>query len=81
MKIGNVSIWMGAKEAASYGATHHARLFGIVPGFYGEGSNIWIGRSDLLNPFEDVLAFVWSAMRAIRGEEPDFMFEVGKPLA
>lgn len=81
MNIGNFCIWMSAKEAASYGATHHARIFGIIPGFFGVDDSIWIGRSDILNPIEGLLGFIWISMRRMRGEEPDFMFSLGPALS
>lgn len=80
MRIGNFCIWMSKAEAASYGATHSARIFGIIPGFYGMDNNLWISRSDLLNPLEDLLAFIWAAIREMRGEEPDAMFDVGEDI-
>jgi len=80
MRIGNVEIWRSASQAKTQGAIHSARFMGIIPGFYGEDNSLWISRSDLLNPIEDALVWVWVTMREMRGEEPDFMFDVGRPI-
>ena len=80
MKIGNISIWMTASEALDLGCTHHGIFFGLIPGFIDPDRMLWVSRSDLLAPVEDFLSAIWSTFRALRGEEPDFMFEIGKPL-
>lgn len=38
MKIGNLSVWTSAQEAAAIGCTHHARFFGVIPGFASDDS-------------------------------------------
>lgn len=75
-----MQVWISAKAAKEMGCTHRARFMGIIPGFYGESESLWVSRSDLLNPIEDFLAFIWTSMRAMRGEEPDFMFEIGEEI-
>jgi len=75
-----MAIWTTAAEARALGCTHHARIFGIIPGFYSVPENIWVPRSDLLNPVEDALAFIWTTMRQMRGDEPDFMFSLGREI-
>lgn len=75
-----ITIWMTAKRAKELGCTHRARFLGLVPGFIEPDQCIWVSRSDLLNPIEDVLNFIWQTMRWMRGEEPDFMFEVGAEI-
>lgn len=74
-----ITIWMTAERAKSLGCTHRGRIWGIIPGFISE-DGLWVSRSDLLNPLEDLLGFLWVTMRQMRGEEPDFMFAVGKPI-
>ncbi len=58
------------------GFTHKARIFGIIPGFFDMKTDAWIARSPILEPIADLLAFFWMAMRQVRGEHPDFMFEL-----
>lgn len=76
-----LQVWISAEKAASLGCTHRARFMGIIPGFIEPDEMVWVSRSDLLNPIEDLLCFIWAAMRQMRGEEPDFMFEIGEPIA
>ena len=71
-----ISIWTSAAKAKQLGCTHHARFMGIIPGFFGIDTDVWVSRSDLLNPLESLLVFIWVSMRQMRGEEPDFMFEI-----
>lgn len=75
-----ITIWMTSQKAHSLGCTHHGRFLGLVPGFIEPGQALWISRSDLLVPVEEVLSFIWVTMRRLRGEEPDFMFSVGRPI-
>lgn len=72
--------WISGKRAKQLGCTHRARFMGIIPGFFNPDSNLWISRSDLLNPIEDLLSDLWVWMREMRGEEPDFMFKLGRKL-
>lgn len=76
MQIGNFTIWMTDKRAMALGFTHRGRLFGIIPGYVEDagGELIWASKSDLLNPVEDFLSFIWVNLREIRGEEPYFLF-------
>ena len=82
MRIGEFSIWTSAIEAESYGCTHHARLFGIVPGFYGviDGEPLWVPRSDALNWLEDALSFLAAIINQSNGDEPVFSFKVLGPI-
>lgn len=80
MEIGNFTIWMTAARAKEIGCTHRGRFMGIIPGFIDPDRVLWVSRSDLLNPIEDLLAVIWATMRELRGEEPDFMFEVGAEI-
>lgn len=82
MQIGNFSLWTSKAKAAEYGCTHHASLFGMVPGFFGEtdGMPLWVPRSDALNWLEDLLSHISVAIQQSKGEEPLFAFKVGKPL-
>lgn len=75
-----VQFWVSSAKAKSYGCTHRARFMGIIPGFFSEQDGLWVSRSDLLIPLEAALSFIWATMREFRGEEPDFMFEVGEPI-
>lgn len=75
-----VTIWMTADRAKSLGCTHRARFLGLIPGFFDPESGLWVSRSDLLNPIEDALMWMWATMRRLRGEEPDFMFEIGAEI-
>jgi hypothetical protein len=72
--------WISARRAAEIGCTHHARFMGIIPGFFAPSTALWVSRSDLLNPVEDALAWLWATMQHIRGDEPSFMFSVGKEI-
>ena len=74
-----VTIFYTAKKAKAFGCTHRARFMGIVPGYVSD-DGLWVPVSDLLAPVEDLLSFIWCSMRQMRGEEPDFMFVVGKKI-
>jgi hypothetical protein len=76
-----LTLWMTAARARELGCTHHARIFGLIPGFWSDEQSLWVSRSDLLNPVEDALAWLWMLTRAMRGEEPDFMLAVGREIA
>jgi hypothetical protein len=75
-----MQLWISASEARELGCTHRARFLGIVPGFFDPETALWVPRSDLLNPLEDLLSHIWAIMHQIRGEEPEFFFAVGRPL-
>lgn len=81
MKIGSFSLWTTAAEARRIGATHHGRFLDVVPGFVEPESGLWISRADWLAPLESLLAVIWNTLRALRGEDPDFMFSVGPRIA
>lgn len=75
-----LQVWVTERQAKAIGCTHHARFMGIIPGFFLEADALWVSRSDLLNPIESLLVFLWVTLRQLRGEEPDFMFEVRRPI-
>lgn len=85
IRIGNFAIWTSAADARAMGATHHARLAGIVPGFHGDDPRradgaIWIPRSDALNWVEDVVSLVGAAVCESKGIDPTFAFRIGRPI-
>jgi hypothetical protein len=75
-----MQMWVSKAKAKELGCTHHALFMGIIPGFYGDADGLWVSRSDLLNPLESLLVFLWTSLRVIRGEEPDFMFMVSREI-
>lgn len=75
-----VALFITAAKAKEIGCTHHAMLFGLIPGFVNPENFLWVSRSDLLNPIEDFVAFMWATLRQLRGEEPDFMCAVGRQI-
>jgi len=75
-----MQIWVSERQARAIGCTHKARMHGIIPGFFSEGEGLWVSRSDLFNPIEDALTALWVFMREWRGEDPDFLFVVGRPI-
>lgn len=77
IKIGDFALWMSADEAKSYGCTHYARMWGIIPGFWGDENSMWVSRSDLLNLVEDGLAYVAAF---IAPDDTGFMLRVGKEI-
>lgn len=66
-----IAIYNSPSKARSLGCTHRARVFGIVPGYFDIDRHLWVPLSDLLNPVEDLLSFIWVTMRRLRNEEPD----------
>lgn len=77
-----LTIWTTKRQALAHGCTHHAMWMGLIPGFIGDpdGDCLWIPRSDLLIPLEIALNGIWNFIRECRGEQPDFMFELGEPI-
>lgn len=73
-------LFVTAARARALGCTHHAWFMGLIPGFFDPDTSLWVSRSDVLNPIEDALVFLWVTLRELRGEEPDFMFSIGRPL-
>jgi hypothetical protein len=70
-----------SNDAREMGFTHHAWLLGIVPGFVvDDGGLVWCSRSDILNPVEDFLMWIWVNMQEAKGIAPSFSFKVGKAL-
>jgi len=82
VKIGWFALWVSAAEAKEIGCTHHARMFGIVPGFFGEidGIPLWVARSDVFVWVEDAISTLAAFIRQSQGEEPLFMFKVGREI-
>jgi hypothetical protein len=77
----NFQWWVSASKAKSLGCTHRARFLGLIPGFCSTGDvPMWVSRSDLLNPLEDLVGFIWSVAQANKGDEPSFMFKVGAEI-
>lgn len=74
------SWWTSAAKARALGCTHHARLMGIVPGFFAPETGLWCPRSDLLFPLEEAVCWLWATLRQMRGEEPDFAFRLGPEI-
>lgn len=80
MRIGSIMIWCSPAEASALGATHHAWSLGLVPGYFNPHTNLWVSRSDVLNPIEGVLVWLWVQFSAVMGREPEFAFFVGDPI-
>ena len=72
MRIGNFTLWMTAREAASFGCTNHARMWGFIPGFGPAGRylsaalGIPLGSAD---PVEDFLNWVGGYIAESNGWE------------
>lgn len=80
MWIFGLMIWCTPKMARSVGATHYARIHGVLPGFFNPEDGTWVPRSDLFAPLDWFLGFSWVMGRVLRGQEPDFMFAVGEEI-
>jgi hypothetical protein len=79
IRIGRFTLWVKASQAESLGCTHHARLWGFIPGFAGdvEGQFLWISRSDLLIPIEEALNLLHRNLL----HRPGFAgFHIGHPI-
>lgn len=73
--------WRSKDYAAQLGCTNHARLFGLVPGFWSDTDHMWVSRSDALNWLEDLLGAINGAIWSMRGEDAQFAIAVGRPIA
>lgn len=63
------------------GATHHARLHGIIPGYTRDvGDFMWLPKSDLLNPLEDALSWFNDTLLSLSGREWCHTFDIGQPI-
>lgn len=81
MKIGRYTLWMGAREAAANGATHYARIWGILPGYAATGTHfMWIPASDLLVPVEDGLNAFAGLVARVTGIEMNYSFSIGREI-
>lgn len=69
-------IWTTSAKAKSIGCTHRARLFGVIPGYYGMASGLWVPKSDVLLPVEWVFERMWWLILDICGDERDFSFQL-----
>lgn len=82
--LSSVQWYVAPNDAAAMGATHYARMHGIIPGYVGGTDGpapLWISRSDALNPIEDVLSFMWFMACRATGREPEWMLKVGREIA
>lgn len=75
-----MQFWVTKSAARSYGCTHRALFMGIIPGFFNPTDSMWVSRSDILNPIEDLLSFIWAIWCDLRGIEHGFMIEVGEEI-
>ena len=77
------NLWISPEAAKKYGCTHYCFLGGIVPGFIGDIESeapIFVGRSCLLYPVEEILNFFMAnASLAVNGEEL-FALKVGREI-
>jgi hypothetical protein len=71
-----MQVWVTKRKAKEFGCSHSALFMGIIPGFYNPDESLWVSRSDILNPIEDMLSFIWAIWCDIRGTEPMFMIAV-----
>lgn len=69
-------IFTTTAEAKSLGCTHHAREFGLIPGYYGMETGVWVLKSDLLIPLEWIAETLWWILRDMRGEDRDYGFDL-----
>lgn len=81
MRIRNFMLWCSPGEASVLGATHHAWSLGLIPGFFNPETNLWISRSDALNPIEDALVWLWVQFSALAGRDPEFAFMLGREIS
>lgn len=75
-----MGIWNTKTYAKSLGLTHHARYMGVLPGFYRERDSAWLLMSDILLPLQAIMELSWVLLYRLSGEEPRFMWAVGKVL-
>jgi hypothetical protein len=83
MKPSSFAWWVSPRKAYDLGCTHHARIFGVVPGFVGlddKGVYLWVSRGDWLNPIEDACGFLFNALADISGAVEISPFVVGKEI-
>lgn len=80
MKIGNFSLYTSAAAAREMGCTHHAMMWNIIPGYFGEDAGVWCPVSDLLAPVEDVVTWVMCSIQEMRGLDPQFGFRLGAEI-
>jgi hypothetical protein len=75
--------WISPRRALDLGCTHHARIFGIVPGFVGlddGGGYIWVSRGDWLNLIEDACSHVFNTFAALSGADEISPFVIGREI-
>lgn len=80
--IGDFAIWRSTEDAKKLGATHKARLWGIVPGFvdYDSEPLLWAPRTDLLNWLEDVLDVINASLAELADEDHVTAFRILDPI-
>lgn len=81
--LSQVNWFVTEAQAVKLGCTHRARLHGIIPGFVGDVESdgpIWVSRSDLLNPIEDFLSFMWMLACNVTGREEMWGFALGDEI-
>ena len=76
--LSDIQWYVSPAMAAEMGATHYARIHGVIPGYFGErdGMPLWISRSDLLNPIEDALSFLARFAHSLSGDDEHTVFDV-----
>jgi hypothetical protein len=74
-------LYVSPIAAIGFGATHHARIFGFLPGYFSPDDGLWISKYPPLAWVEVAAAHIWAMMCKMRGNEPDFMFSVGSALS
>ena len=75
-----MDIWRNAETAKSYGCTHKARIFGVIPGFFNPETRMWVSRSDLLNPVEDLFGMIYQFVAMASGVVDADPFVVGSEI-
>lgn len=83
MRLGSFVLWVSPADALSIGCTHHALLFGIIPGFAAVEPDgvLWVSRSDAFAWIEDALCVLAGVIRSTEGEDPVFALKFGEPIA
>ena len=76
-----MDFWRSASTARSYGCTHRARMYGVLPGFFNPENNLWVSRSDLLNPIEDLINWGFGVFLFLSNQDhPGFPFSIREEI-
>ena len=75
-----MTLWITARQAREIGCTHYAWHTGLIPGFLNPTTGDWASRSDLLNPIEDALCWLWVNSLLLCGRAPHFRFVLGREI-